>query len=235
MKRILLKYSGEALGDENGHGLHPPAVRFFLDEVISSIKAGFEVAIVVGGGNFFRGAKGMSDLLPRDMADKVGILGTIMNGIALREALIEGGHEAALYTAVHVPGMGEAFNRRAAQALLGRGGVAVLAGGVGQPYFTTDSGAVLRAIELECDAVLKATQVDGVYDKDPNRHSDAKRHDSLSYDAVLANNLNVMDMTAFALARDNAMPIIVFNAHRKNALLGVLNGEVDHTRVGAAG
>jgi uridylate kinase len=223
--RVVVKLSGEALQGESAYGLDAPTLSRVAADLASASAAGSQIAVVVGGGNFFRGIKGADSGIERARADSIGMLATVMNGLALEQAIEGQGRPARCLSAVPMPSVCESFSRRAALHHLQKGRVVIAAGGTGNPFFTTDTGAVLRAAELSADAVLKATQVDGVYTADPKRDSAAKRYDSLSHDEAIAKNLAVMDTAAFALARENRIPIIVFSIAEERAITMTLRGE----------
>ncbi|KKC39336.1 uridylate kinase [Devosia epidermidihirudinis] len=231
-KRILLKVSGEALAGDNSFGIEPPFLHGIAKQIADAAKAGVQVAIVVGGGNIFRGMAGAADGTDRVTADLMGMLGTMINALALSNAINRQGAKSMAFSAVTMPSVADTFTARAAKAALEDGYVVVLGGGIGNPFFTTDTASTLRAIELECDVVLKGTKVDGVYSDDPMTNPNAIRYDTVSYDEVIGKNLRVMDTAAFALARDNSMPIIVYALNDEAGLAGVLSGTSRSTRVG---
>lgn len=229
--KILLKLSGEALMGDEEFGLHQPTVERILGEVAEAAASGVRVAVVVGGGNLFRGLAGAASGMDRARADQMGMLATIMNALALEDALERAGVEARALSAIPMPSVCEPYTRRAARAHLDAGRVVIFAGGTGNPFFTTDTAAALRAAEMGCDALLKATQVDGVYSADPKLDANAERFEQLSYSDVLARDLKVMDAAAIALARDNGIPVIVFSIHEKGGLARALRGEGRFTLV----
>lgn len=231
-KRILLKVSGEALAGDNSFGIEPPYLQAIAKQIADVARTGVQVAIVVGGGNIFRGMAGAADGTDRVTADLMGMLGTMINALALSNAISRQGVKSKAFSAATMPSVADTFTAREAKASLEDGLVVVLGGGTGNPFFTTDTAATLRAIELECDVVLKGTKVDGVYSEDPMKNPNATRYDAVSYDEVIGQNLKVMDTAAFALARDNAMPIIVYALDDKEGLAGVLAGKGRSTRVG---
>ena len=231
-KRILLKVSGEALAGDNSFGIEAPFLKAVAKQIADTAKSGMQIAVVVGGGNIFRGMAGAADGTDRVTADLMGMLGTMINALALSNAISRQGVKAIPYSAVSMPSVADTFTAREAKASLEAGYVVVLGGGIGNPFFTTDTAAALRAIELECDIVLKGTNVDGVYSADPKKDPNATRYDQISHDDVISQNLRVMDTAAFALARDNNMPIIVYSLDDKQGLTGVLAGTVRSTRVG---
>lgn len=224
MQRVLLKLSGEALGGEQGTGLEPSILSALTGEVSGLLDAGVEVAIVLGGGNLFRGAALSDAGMDRVVGDRMGMLATVMNGLAMADFLGRSGINAKVFSAFAMAGIAPGYNRDEVATHLAAGGVAVLAGGTGNPFFTTDTAACLRGIELGVDAVLKATKVDGVYDKDPMRHQDAQKFDRISYDEVLARGLGVMDLTAIVLCQEHNMPIVVFDMGASGALAEIAKG-----------
>ena len=221
--RILIKVSGEALMGESPFGIDPRTVNRIAEEVAEVVAGGIEVCLVVGGGNFLRGAQqgGWAD---RVTGDHMGMLATVMNCLAMGNALRARGVPATVLSAIPVPTVCESFTQRHALQYLVSGNVVLFAGGTGNPFFTTDTGAALRAAEMKCAALLKGTQVDGVYDADPHKHPDARRFDTLTHQEALERNLGVMDATAIALARDNRIPIIVFSIKEPGALVEVARG-----------
>jgi uridylate kinase len=223
--RVVVKLSGEALQGQSAFGLDAATLSRIATDLAAASAAGHQIAVVVGGGNFFRGIKGADSGIERARADSIGMLATVMNGLALEQAIEGQGRPARCLSAVPMPSVCESFSRRAALHHLEKGRVVIAAGGTGNPFFTTDTGAVLRAAELSADAVLKATQVDGVYTADPKRDPGAKRYDALTHDEAIAKNLAVMDTAAFALARENRIPIIVFSISGAGAITTTLRGE----------
>lgn len=223
--RILVKVSGEALMGPEPFGLHPPTVAGIARDLVAARALGCEVAVVVGGGNILRGARVADEHLDRATADHMGMLATVMNGLALERAIEAAGAPARTLSAIPMPTVCEPYARQPATRHLKRGRVVVLTGGTGNPYFTTDTGAVLRAAELDCDAVLKATNVDGVYTADPKLDPGATRYERLTHDQALAYDLKVMDAAAFALAREAALPIIVFSIRDAGAIASAAKGE----------
>lgn len=232
MRRVLVKLSGEALIAPDGYWLNPQTLSTLAEDITLAVGQGFEIAVVIGGGNVIRGAKvGAAGWIDRATADAMGMLATVMNSIALESALEAKGTPARTLSAVAMPSLCETYARQPALHHLSKGRVAVLGGGTGNPFFTTDTAAVLRAIELKCDAVLKATQVDGVYTADPKKDPTARRYDVLTHDEAIARDLKIMDTAAFALARENRLPIIVGSAHGPGAITAILAGKVPATRV----
>ena len=223
-KRIVLKLSGEALMGSQTHGLDQGTLERIAGDIAGAAGSGYEIAVVVGGGNFFRGIQGADKGIDRARADSIGMLATVMNALALEHAVEKKGHPARALSAVPMPYVCQPYSRQAALNHLGKGRVVVLAGGTGNPFFTTDTGAVLSAAELSADAVLKATQVDGVYSADPKKDPTATRYDRLSQREAIEKNLGVMDTAAFALARENAIPIIVFSIAGTAAISNALAG-----------
>lgn len=233
-KRILLKVSGEALAGDNSFGIEPPFLQAIAKQIADVANTGVQIGIVVGGGNIFRGMAGAADGTDRVTADLMGMLGTMINALALSNAISRQGIKSKAFSAVTMPNVADTFTARAAKLALEDGFVVVLGGGIGNPFFTTDTASTLRAIELECDVVLKGTKVDGVYTEDPMKNPNARRYDTVSYDEVIGKNLKVMDTAAFALARDNSMPIIVYALDDPGGLSGVLAGKTRSTLVSAS-
>lgn len=229
--RILLKLSGEALMGPQGFGIDADAVAALAQEVKAARDTGLELCLVIGGGNIFRGMAGAAKGIERATADYMGMLATVMNALAMQSALESIGVDTRVQSAVQMDAVCEPVIRRRAQRHLQKGRIVIFAAGVGSPFFTTDSGAALRAAEMRCDALFKGTSVDGVYDADPKLVPDATRYDRLSYDRVLADNLRVMDASAVALCRDNGIPIVVFNVREPGNLARVLRGEAKSTTV----
>ena len=224
-KRVLLKLSGEALQGTQGYGIDPAVVREIAEQIKEIVDGGIELAITVGGGNIFRGLAGAANGMERAQADYIGMLATIMNALALQEGLESAGVFTRVQSAISMREIAEPYIRRRAVRHLEKGRVVIFAGGTGNPYFTTDTTAALRACEIGAEAILKATQVDGVYDSDPHVNADAKKFDEISYMEVLARDLHVMDSTATTLCKDNAIPIIVFDLHKQGNISRVLKGE----------
>lgn len=231
-KRILLKVSGEVLAGDQSFGIEPQFLQSVAAQIAEVAKSGIQVAVVVGGGNIFRGMAGAADGTDRVTADLMGMLGTMINALALSNAISRQGIKAKPFSAASMPSVADTFTAREAKGALEEGYVVVLGGGTGNPFFTTDTASTLRAIELECDVVLKGTKVDGVYSEDPLKNPNATRYETVSYDEVIGKNLRVMDTAAFALARDNSMPIIVYALNDEAGLSGVLSGKARSTRVG---
>ncbi len=233
-KRILLKLSGEALMGDQPFGIDDKAVKRFAGEIAEVHKLGIEIAVVIGGGNIFRGVALSAKGGDRVTGDHMGMLATVMNALSLEAALVKAGADSRAMSAIEMPSVCETYTHRRAAWHMETGRVVVLAGGTGNPYFTTDSGAALRALELECQALLKGTQVDGVYSADPKHHADATRYDHVTYDEAIREGLAVMDTAAFALARDNGLPIIVFDVHQTGSLSRIVAGEPVGTIVAGA-
>lgn len=231
LKRVVVKLSGEALMGPTSHGLDQVTLERIAGDLAKAADAGFEIGVVVGGGNFFRGIQGATKGIDRARADSIGMLATVMNALALEHAIEKAGHPARALSAVPMPYVCQPYSRQAALNHLSKGRVTVLAGGTGNPFFTTDTGAVLRAAELSADAVMKATQVDGVYSADPKKDKTAVRYEKLSHDEAIAKNLAIMDTAAFALARENHIPIIVFSIAEPEAIGMALHGKGTYTIV----
>lgn len=229
---MLLKLSGEAFAGKLQHGFDGEAISYIAGEVRSAVDIGVQVAIVVGGGNILRGAVAAGNGADRTAADSIGMLATIQNGLALQEALERIGVDTRLQTAIQMSQVAEPFIRRRAIRHLEKGRVVILAAGTGNPYFSTDTAAALRALEVKAGAVLKATNVDGVYDRDPRKFPDARKYETLDYDACITNRLGVMDMTAFALCSENDLPIVVFNLAGAGNVRRAVLGEPVGTVVG---
>ena len=210
-RRVLLKLSGEALAGKAGFGISPDALRYITEEIAKGVRVGGEMAIVIGGGNIFRGAPASVGGMDRTSADYMGMLATVINGLALQDRLEKIGCTTRVQTAIEMRAVAEPYIRRRAVRHMEKGRVVIFAGGTGNPYFSTDTAAALRAMEIGAEVILKATRVDGVYDKDPLKFSDAKKFDELSYIEALKRGLKVMDSTALSLCMDNQLPIIVFN------------------------
>ena len=224
-KRVLLKLSGESLGGPAGKGLDPESLNRFASEVADAVKAGHQIAIVNGGGNIFRGLEGVGEGFDRVIGDRMGMLATIINSLALSSALRSIGIKAEVFTSTPMEPFARYYNKDNAVKLMEEGGVALIAGGTGSPYFTTDSGAALRALELGADALLKGTKVDGVYTADPKKDPTATRYEELTFTKALADHLKVMDQTAYALCEQGPVPIVVFDFTKPGNLARLLNGE----------
>ena len=223
--RVVVKLSGEALMGPDPFGLNAPTVARMAADLKAAEDLGVQVAVVVGGGNFFRGLQGADKGIERARADSIGMLATVMNALAMEGALEQAGQPARVLSAVAMPSLCQPYSRQAALAHLVKRRVIILAGGTGNPFFTTDTGAALRACELSCDAVMKATQVDGIYSADPKKNPAATRFEKLTHDDAIALNLQVMDTAAFALCRDNGIPIVVFSVNEPGAIPRALLGK----------
>ena len=225
-KRVLVKFSGEALAGAEGYGIDTQILDYIAEEIKSLVENGIEVGIVIGGGNIIRGVTAAADgVIKRTSADYMGMLGTVINAIAMQEALEYKGLSARLQTAIKMEQIAEPFIVRKAMRHLEKGRVVIFGAGTGNPYFTTDTGATLRATEIGASMLIKATKVDGVYDRDPMKYPDAKKLDTLSYDRALEDHIKVMDDTAIALAKDNKLPIVVANMSEKGNLLKIIQGD----------
>ena len=224
-KRILLKLSGEALMGKKQYGIDSERLAEYADEIKEVIDLGIEVAIVIGGGNIFRGLTGASAGMDRVQADHMGMLATVINGLALQSALENKNIKTRLQSAIKINEVAEPFIRRRAIRHLEKGRVVIFGGGIGNPYFTTDSAAVLRAIEIEADVILKGTRVDGIYTSDPEKDQNATKYKAISFKDVILKGLKVMDKTAFTLSQENELPIVVFDINKKGNLLKIVSGE----------
>lgn len=224
-KRILLKLSGESLGGPDGKGIDENVLSVYAEEVASAVRSGVEVAIVVGGGNIFRGLSGVGKGFDRVKGDQMGMLATVINSIGLSMAIKSAGVDAVVFTSTPMKPIAEYYDRDKAVEAMKAGSVVIIAGGTGNPFFTTDSASALRACEIGADALLKGTRVDGVYTADPEKDPTAVKYSSLSYDKALADGLRIMDSTAFALCKDNNMPIVVFDMNGKGNLSRLLAGQ----------
>ncbi|MGB3345265.1 MAG: UMP kinase [Aequorivita sp.] len=230
-KRILLKLSGEALMGDRQYGIDPVRLKDYAQEIKMITNKGVEVAIVIGGGNIFRGLSGASTGMDRVQGDHMGMLATVINGLALQSALENEDVPTRLQSAININEVAEPFIRRKAIRHLEKGRVVIFGGGTGNPYFTTDSAAVLRAIEIGADVILKGTRVDGIYTSDPEKDKEATKFDFISFKDVLLKGLKVMDSTAFTLSHENELPIIVFDMNTKGNLMKVVSGEKIGTKV----
>ena len=230
-KRILLKLSGEALLGERQYGIDPVRIAQYAKEIKSVVNQGLEVAVVIGGGNIFRGVSAASNGMDRVQADYMGMLATVINGLALQSALEECEVQTRLQTAIKIESVSEPYIKRKAVRHLEKKRVVIFGGGTGNPFFTTDSAAVLRAIEINADVILKGTRVDGIYDSDPEKNESAIKFDSISFQNVLDKNLKIMDSTAFTLSKENNLPIIVFNMNTSGNLLKLVKGDKIGTTV----
>lgn len=231
-KRVLLKLSGEALMGDGAFGIDPKTVNRVAEEIKRARDAGIEVCVVVGGGNIFRGMKGAAQGMDRSTADYMGMLATVMNALAMQNGLENIGVDTRVLSAIPMASVSEPYIRRRAVRHLEKGRVVIFAAGTGNPFFTTDSAAALRAAEMNCNALLKGTQVDGVYTADPKTDPTAERYDTLDFMDVLKQDLKVMDASAISLSRENNIPIVVFSIHNENALVDVLHGRGICTIVG---
>lgn len=230
-KRVLLKLSGESLLGKQGHGIDAEVLKVYSEEIREALQTGIQTAIVIGGGNIFRGVKGATLGMDRVQGDYMGMLATLINSIALQDALEQMGIHTRLMSAIRMEQVAEPFIRRRAVRHLEKGRVVIFGAGTGNPYFSTDTAASLRAIEIEADAILKGTRVSGIYDSDPEKNPDAQKFETINGDDVLKKRLSVMDLTAFTLCRDNKIPIYVFNMDRRNNLVRLLKGQPVGTRV----
>ena len=224
-KRVLLKLSGEALLGEKSYGVDPKRILAYSEEIKEIIDSGVEIAIVIGGGNIFRGVSGASNGIDRVQADYMGMLATVINGLALQSSLEDLKVQTRLQTAFKIEEVAEPYIKRKAVRHLEKKRVVIFSGGTGNPFFTTDSAAVLRAIEINADIILKGTRVDGIYNNDPEKNKDAVKFKQISYDEAIAKKLKVMDSTAFTLSKENELPIIVFNMNKPGNLKKIINGK----------
>ncbi|XPV67666.1 MAG: UMP kinase [Halarcobacter sp.] len=225
-KRVLVKFSGEALAGADGYGINTQILDYIADEIKELVNNNIEVGIVIGGGNIIRGVTAAADgVIKRTSADYMGMLATVINGVAMQEALEHKGLNARLQTAIKMEQIAEPFIVRKARRHLEKGRVVIFSAGTGNPYFTTDTAATLRATEIDACMLIKATKVDGVYDKDPFKYEDAVKLDVISYDKALEDHIKVMDDTAIALAKDNKLPIVVANMSEKGNLLSIIQGD----------
>jgi len=226
-KRVLVKFSGEALAGEDGHGIDTKILKYIAQEIKSLVDAEIEVGIVIGGGNIIRGVTAAKDgIIKRTSGDYMGMLATVINGVAMQEACEHAGLQVRMQTAIKMEQIAEPYINRKAVRHLEKGRVVIFAAGTGNPFFTTDTAATLRAVEIGAEVIIKATKVDGVYDKDPAKFDDAVKLDVISYDEALKDNIKVMDDTSIALAKDNKLPIIVCDMSIKGNLLAILNGDM---------
>jgi uridylate kinase len=225
-KRVLIKFSGEALAGSQGYGINSEILRYVANEIKKIIDLNIEVGIVIGGGNIIRGVSTSKDgIIPRSSADHMGMLATVINGIALQEALINLGIPVRMQSAIEMNKVAEPFIVRRAVRHLEKGRVVIFVAGTGNPFFTTDTGATLRGVQINADVVIKATKVDGVYNKDPNLFDDAIKFDTLSYEQALEDKIKVMDDTSIALAKDNSIPIIVCDMFKENNLVEIIKNQ----------
>ena len=231
-KRVLVKFSGEALAGENGHGIDTKILKYIADEIKSLVDAGIEVGIVIGGGNIIRGVTAAQDgIIRRTAGDYMGMLATVINAVAMQEACEHAGMKVRVQTAIKMEQIAEAYIQRRAVRHLEKNRVVIFAAGTGNPFFTTDTAATLRAVEIGAECIIKATKVDGVYDRDPNKFSDAVKYDTLSYDQALQDEIKVMDDTSIALAKDNSLPIIVCDMFKAGNLLDIVNGNMSNCSI----
>ena len=224
-KRVLLKLSGEALLGEKSYGVDPKRILAYSEEIKEIVDSGVEIAIVIGGGNIFRGVSGASNGIDRVQADYMGMLATVINGLALQSSLEDLKVQTRLQTAFKIEAVAEPYIKRKAVRHLEKKRVVIFSGGTGNPFFTTDSAAVLRAIEINADVILKGTRVDGIYNNDPEKNKDAVKFKQISYDEAIDKKLKVMDSTAFTLSKENELPIIVFNMNKPGNLKKIINGK----------
>ena len=225
MKRILLKLSGEALAGENGNGIDSAMLKLFTEEIAAAMGKNAQVAVVLGGGNFFRGVKGTEKGVSRVQGDYIGMLATIMNSLALQDSLRQAGFKAEVLSGLEISPLCKRMNAHTAISLLEQKTVVIIAGGTGNPFFTTDSAAALRAVEINADFLLKGTRVDGVYSADPEKFPDAVKYDEISYDEAYEKKLKIMDLTAFTLCKENNIPTIVFDINKKGSLADIIDGK----------
>lgn len=231
-KRVLVKFSGEALAGENGHGIDTKILKYIANEIKSLVDAGIEVGIVIGGGNIIRGVTAAQDgIIRRTSGDYMGMLATVINAVAMQEACEHAGMKVRVQSAIKMEQIAEAYIQRRAVRHLEKGRVVIFAAGTGNPFFTTDTAATLRAVEIGAEVIIKATKVDGVYDKDPNKYPDAVKYPELSYDKALQDEIKVMDDTSIALAKENALPIIVCDMFKAGNLLDIINGNMDNCSI----
>lgn len=224
-KRILLKLSGESLAGNDPQGINPEALMNFANQIKSIAALDVEIAIVIGGGNIFRGLQGVGKGFDRVTGDQMGMLATVINSLALQSALESIGTPCKVYTSIRMEPIGELYSKQKAVESLKQGKIVIVAGGTGNPYFTTDSASALRSIELEVDGYFKATRVDGIYTADPEKDPTATKYDTISYQEAITKNLKVMDMTAFSLCSENKMPIIVYNGNDPENIRRIIKGE----------
>jgi uridylate kinase len=224
-KRILLKLSGEALMGEQQYGIDQNRLKTYAAEIVEAANTGVEIAIVIGGGNIFRGLQGADQGLDRTQGDYMGMLATIINSLALQTALEESGAKTKLLSGLAIDPIAEPMSGRMAKNYLSKGLIVIIGGGTGNPFFTTDTASALRAVEINADAIFKGTRVDGVYDADPEKHPDAKKFENLTFDEAYQKNLKIMDLTAFTLCKENKMPIFVFDMNTEGNLLKALSGQ----------
>ena len=224
-KRVLLKLSGEALMGNQQYGIDPQRLDDYAEEIAAAVKAGAQIAIVIGGGNIFRGLQGASKGMDRIQGDYMGMLATVINSMAIQSTLQAKGVKAALLSGLYIDRIADSMSSAKAIKLLEEGYVVVIGGGTGNPFFTTDTGSAVRAVEVKADIILKGTRVDGIYTADPEKDPNAKKYESITYDEAYEKNLKVMDLTAFTMCKENNMPMLVFDMNTKGNLTKVLNGE----------
>ncbi|MBR4837171.1 MAG: UMP kinase [Bacteroidales bacterium] len=224
-KRVLLKLSGEALMGNQQYGIDPERLNDYAEEIAAAVKAGAQIAIVIGGGNIFRGLQGASKGMDRIQGDYMGMLATVINSMAIQSTLQSKGVKAALLSGLYIDRIADSMSSAKAIKLLEDGYVVVIGGGTGNPFFTTDTGSALRAVEIKADIILKGTRVDGIYTADPEKDPTATKYESITYDEAYNKNLKVMDLTAFTMCKENNMPMLVFDMNTKGNLTKVLNGE----------
>ncbi len=230
-KRILLKLSGESLMGEQQHGIDQQRLTDYAEQIAEIVKAGVQVAIVIGGGNIFRGLSGAAKGFDRVKGDQMGMLATVINSLALNSALVNNGIKSKVLTAIRMEPIGEYYSKDKAVELLSNGEVVIISAGTSNPYFTTDTASALRGIEVEADIMLKGTRVDGIYSADPEKDSSATKFEKITFDEIYARNLRIMDLTATTLCKENNLPILVFNMDQKGNLLRVMEGEAIGTIV----
>jgi len=231
-KRVLVKFSGEALAGENGHGIDTQILKYIANEIKTLVDNGIEVGIVIGGGNIVRGVTAAQDgIIRRTAGDYMGMLATVINAVAMQEACEHAGMKVRVQTAIKMEQIAEAYIQRRAVRHLEKKRVVIFAAGTGNPFFTTDTAATLRAVEIGAEMIIKATKVDGVYDKDPNKYDDAVKLETISYDQAMTQHINVMDDTSIALAKDNSLPIIVCDMFKENNLLEIINGDLNNCSI----
>jgi uridylate kinase len=230
-KRILLKLSGESLMGEKSYGIDPDKVSAFVKEIKPVFEMGVEIGIVIGGGNIFRGLSEAGQQMDRTQGDFMGMLATVINGMALQSVFLNNQIDTVLLSGLKIEKIADEVNPLKAKKALENGQIVIFSGGTGNPFFTTDTGAVLRALEINADVILKGTRVDGIYDKDPEKYKDAVKYQTISYDESIQKSLKIMDSTAFALAKDNQLPIVVFDMNTPGNLLKVVKGEAIGTLV----
>ncbi len=231
-KRVLVKFSGEALAGENGHGIDTQILKYIANEIKTLVDNNIEVGIVIGGGNIIRGVTAAQDgIIRRTAGDYMGMLATVINAVAMQEACEHAGMKVRVQTAIKMEQIAEAYIQRRAVRHLEKNRVVIFAAGTGNPFFTTDTAATLRAVEIGAEMIIKATKVDGVYDKDPNKFDDAVKLETISYDQAMTKHINVMDDTSIALAKDNALPIIVCDMFKENNLLEIINGDMSNCSI----